>query len=41
MECPNCYFENSDDSRFSNELKFVRKVAHRNVCKMYGLGEKE
>jgi serine/threonine-protein kinase len=21
--------------RFSNELKFARKIAHRNVCKMY------
>ncbi len=33
----------SEDSidRFSNELKFARKVAHRNVCKMYDLGEKE
>jgi TolB-like protein/Flp pilus assembly protein TadD/predicted Ser/Thr protein kinase len=27
--------------RFSNELKFARKIAHRNVCKMYDLGEKE
>jgi len=27
--------------RFSNELKFARKVAHRNVCKMYDLGEEE
>ena len=27
--------------RFSNELKFARKVAHRNVCKMYDLGEKD
>ncbi|GAI86044.1 unnamed protein product, partial [marine sediment metagenome] len=27
--------------RFSNELKFARKVAHRNVCKMYDLGENE
>lgn len=25
--------------RFGNELKFARKVAHRNVCKMYDLGE--
>jgi len=25
--------------RFSNELKFARKIAHRNVCKMYDLGE--
>ncbi len=27
--------------RFSNELKFARKIAHRNVCKMYDLGEEE
>ncbi|NIM90718.1 MAG: protein kinase [Candidatus Aminicenantes bacterium] len=27
--------------RFSNELKLTRKIAHRNVCKMYDLGEKE
>ncbi len=27
--------------RFNNELKFARKVAHRNVFKMYDLGEKE
>jgi len=25
--------------RFSNELKYARKIAHRNVCKMYDLGE--
>jgi len=27
--------------RFRNELKVSRKIAHRNVCKMYDLGEKE
>jgi eukaryotic-like serine/threonine-protein kinase len=27
--------------RFSNELKFARKIAHRNVCKMFDLGEAE
>jgi len=27
--------------RFSNELKFARKIAHRNVCKMYDLGEEK
>lgn len=27
--------------RFRNELKFARKVAHRNVCRMYDLGEEE
>jgi len=25
--------------RFSNELKFARKITHRNVCKMFDLGE--
>jgi len=27
--------------RFSNELKFARKIGHRNVCRMYDLGEEE
>ncbi len=27
--------------RFKNELKFARKIAHRNVCKMYDLSEEE
>jgi serine/threonine protein kinase/Tfp pilus assembly protein PilF len=27
--------------RFSNELKLARKVAHRNVCRMYDLGKEE
>ena len=27
--------------RFSNELKIARKIAHRNVCKMYDLGEEK
>ncbi|NIM91614.1 MAG: protein kinase [Candidatus Aminicenantes bacterium] len=27
--------------RFSNELKMSRKIAHRNVCKMYDLGEEK
>ncbi|MFB0564307.1 MAG: protein kinase, partial [Candidatus Aminicenantaceae bacterium] len=27
--------------RFSNELKMARKIAHRNVCRMYDLGEKK
>lgn len=27
--------------RFSNELRFSRKIAHRNVCKMYDLGEEK
>jgi serine/threonine protein kinase len=25
--------------RFKNELKFTRKIAHRNICRMYDLGE--
>jgi len=27
--------------RFKNELKFARKIAHRNVCRMYDLNEEE
>ncbi|MFB0564351.1 MAG: protein kinase [Candidatus Aminicenantaceae bacterium] len=27
--------------RFSNELKMARKISHRNVCRMYDLGEVE
>ncbi len=27
--------------RFSNEMKFARKVSHRNVCRMYDLGEEK
>jgi tetratricopeptide (TPR) repeat protein/TolB-like protein len=27
--------------RFGNELKMARKIAHRNVCKMYYLGEEK
>jgi serine/threonine protein kinase/Tfp pilus assembly protein PilF len=27
--------------RFGNELKMARKIAHRNVCKMYDLGEEK
>ncbi len=25
--------------RFTNELKFTRKITHRNICRMYDLGE--
>ena len=34
----------SDDAaieRFENELRFARKVSHRNVCRMYDLGEEK
>ena len=27
--------------RFGNELKFARKIAHRNICRMFDLGEVE
>jgi len=27
--------------RFRNELKFARKIAHRNICRMYDLNEEE
>jgi len=37
--------EISDDEktieRFTNELKFSRKIVHKNVCRMYDLGEEE
>jgi serine/threonine-protein kinase len=29
--------DNKTIERFRNELKFARKIAHRNVCKMYDL----
>ena len=38
---PEIAYNGDSIDRFSNELKFARKVAHRNVCKMYDLGEKE
>jgi TolB-like protein/Tfp pilus assembly protein PilF/predicted Ser/Thr protein kinase len=38
---PEVAYNGNSIDRFSNELKFARKVAHRNVCKMYDLGEKE
>jgi len=38
---PEIAYNGNSIDRFSNELKFARKVAHRNVCKMYDLGEKE
>ena len=28
-------------ARFSNELKFARKIIHKNVCRMYDLNEEE
>ncbi len=27
--------------RFSNELKLARRISHRNICRMYDLGEAE
>ncbi len=27
--------------RFGNELRFARKISHRNVCRMYDLGEEQ
>jgi len=38
---PEVAYNGNSIDRFSNELKFARKVAHRNVCKMYDMGEKE
>jgi serine/threonine protein kinase/lipoprotein NlpI len=36
---PDIATDPSTIERFSNELKLARKIAHRNVCKMYDLGE--
>ncbi len=33
--------DNKTIERFRNELKFARKIAHRNVCKMYDLDEEK
>jgi len=27
--------------RFKNEIRFARKISHRNVCKMYDLNKEE
>jgi len=27
--------------RFSNELRYARKISHRNICRMYDLGKAE
>ena len=36
---PSVAADPSTIERFRNELKLARKIAHRNVCKMYDLGE--
>lgn len=36
METPS---DEKSIERFSNELKLARKVSHRNICRMYDLGE--
>ncbi|NIN91907.1 protein kinase, partial [bacterium] len=36
---PEISSEKKTIERFRNELKVARKIAHRNVCKMYDLGE--
>ncbi len=38
---PEIAAEKKTIERFSNELKMARKIAHRNVCKMYDLGEEK
>jgi serine/threonine protein kinase len=36
---PNIASDDNIIKRFTNELKLARKIAHRNVCKMYDLNE--
>jgi len=38
---PEIASEKKTIERFSNELKTARKIAHRNVCRMYDLGEEK
>ncbi len=38
---PQIAVDNKTIERFRNELKFARKIAHRNVCKMYDLDEEK
>jgi len=38
---PEIASEKKTIERFSNELKMARKIAHRNVCRMYDLGEEK
>ncbi len=38
METPS---DEKSVERFSNELKLARKVSHRNICRMYDLGEEQ
>jgi len=38
---PEIAADNKTIERFRNELKFARKIGHRNVCRMYDLGKEE
>ncbi len=38
---PEIASEKKTIERFRNELRFARKISHRNVCKMYDLNEEE
>ncbi len=38
---PEIASEKETVERFNNELKFSRRIAHRNICKMFDLGEAE
>ena len=38
---PEIAFDRETIERFSNELKFARKISHRNVCRMFDLGRAE
>ena len=36
---PEIAFDTNTVERFSNELRLARKVTHRNICRLYDLGE--
>jgi tetratricopeptide (TPR) repeat protein/tRNA A-37 threonylcarbamoyl transferase component Bud32 len=38
---PEISSDNAAIERFGNELRFARKISHRNVCRMYDLGEEK
>jgi serine/threonine protein kinase/tetratricopeptide (TPR) repeat protein len=38
---PEVAFDRDTIERFGNEIRLARKIAHRNVCKMFDLGEAE
>ena len=38
---PEIALDRETKERFSNELRFARKIAHRNICKLFDLGDED